>query len=107
MPNLILTYNQKTYHRHVRLHNCFLQRRSLIRITTKRAPVSQQEAMLWFVCETYVTNVWPVTSVCSQNAVQHIMIWPALMMNKEMMKTMEQSVSYTHSSSEMSVSDLL
>lgn len=34
-------------------------------------------------CVTYVANVWPVTSVCSQNAVQHVMIWPALMMKKE------------------------
>lgn len=40
---------------------------------------------------TYVANVWPVTSVCSQNAVQHIMIWPALTIDKEIMKTMGQN----------------
>lgn len=45
--------------------------------------------MLYLMYHTYVTNVWPVTSVCSQNAMQHIMIWPALMTKKEMMKTME------------------
>ena len=32
---------------------------------------------------TYIANVWPVTSVCSQNAVQHIVIGPALMMDKD------------------------
>lgn len=56
--------------------------------------------MLCFVCVTYVANVWPVTSVCSQNAVQHVMIWPALMMNKEIMKTNgtngPEIHSYTH-----------
>ena len=38
--------------------------------------------MLFLMCHTYVTNVWPVTSVCSQNVMQHIMIWPALMTKK-------------------------
>lgn len=30
------------------------------------------------LCGTYVTHVWPVTRVSSQNAVQHVVIRPAL-----------------------------
>lgn len=68
--------------------------------------------MLCLVCVTYVANVWPVTSVCSQNAVQHVMIWPALMINKEIMMTMEQTgqkytLIHTHPFPEGSVIDLL
>lgn len=34
------------------------------------------------MCATYVADVWPVTSVRSQDAVQHIMIRPALIANE-------------------------
>lgn len=44
----------------------------------------------FFVCDTYVANIWPVTSVRSQNAVQHIVIRSALMMSKETMNTREK-----------------
>lgn len=32
---------------------------------------------------TYIANIRPVTSVCSQNAVQHVVIGPTLMTYKE------------------------
>lgn len=35
------------------------------------------------VCETYVANVWPVASIRSQNAVQHIVIRSALTMSRD------------------------
>lgn len=36
---------------HVRLHNCFLKRRNIKRISIKCAEVSQQNAMLFWVCD--------------------------------------------------------
>lgn len=33
-------------------------------------------------CRTYITHVWPVTRVSSQNAVQHVVIRPALAAHK-------------------------
>lgn len=41
------------------------------------------------VCETYVANVWPVAGVRSQNAVQHIVIRPALTKSRDTMQTEE------------------
>lgn len=58
---------------------------------------------------TYVTDVRPVTCVCSQNAVQHIVVGPTLMIHKEIMKTMEQAKIHTraHTFPETPVLELL
>lgn len=46
--------------------------------TAKRDSICDNDRFGSSVCETYVANIWPVASVRSQNAVQHIVIWSAL-----------------------------
>lgn len=57
----------------------------LVKVESDKQNVKVFWQWILAACETYVANVWPVASVRSQNAVQHIVIRSALAMSRDTM----------------------